>query len=96
MSQTPVTQTPQKQRNIPAVVALVSGIAAVPASVFTYDIAAWIFALIGLLAGIAGARRAAHGAPGAALAVTGLVLACLVLLVLMGMLALLVTRGLRG
>jgi hypothetical protein len=96
MSQTPVTQTTQKPRNIPAVVALVSGIAAIPVCVFTYDIAACAFALIGLLAGIVGTRRAARGAPGLALAVTGLVLACLVLLVLVGTFALLVTRGLRG
>jgi len=86
---------PEKPTNIPAIVALVAGIVALPTFVFDVTIVAWIAAFTALVAGILGVKRALRGARGMVLAWVGIGLGSIALITLMGMLVLLVTRPLR-
>ena len=85
----------EKPRNVPALVALVGGIVAVPTVVFDLWIVAAVGAFLGLFAGIAGVKRASRGARGMGPAIAGIVLGSFMILFLAGMLALFVTRPLR-
>lgn len=90
-----MSRTTQKPGNMAAVVGLVASLLALPAFVFSWDIAAWVLALGGLFVSIAGVKRAGRTAGALVPAIIGIVIASFVLMVLAAMLVLFLTRPLR-